>query len=160
MLKLSELVAEGAIVAGLESPDREGVVRELVGALVRAGALPEALRDELTQRVLDREKRDSTGFGCGVAVPHSKHPALTRMVAAVGLSARGLDFASRDRQPVYSVFLLLSPQDNPEDHLKAMEVIFKNLSKPTFRRFLRHAHSAADVKALLLEADEQQHLAV
>lgn len=61
-----------------------------------------------------------------------------------------------DKQPVYSVFLLLSPEDQPEDHLHAMEVIFKNLSKDTFRRFLRQATSAEEVRTLLVEADEQQ----
>jgi PTS system fructose-specific IIA component/PTS system nitrogen regulatory IIA component len=75
------------------------------------------------------------------------------MVAAIGVSARGIDFNALDTQPVYSVFLLLSPEDRPEQHLQAMEAIFKNLSKDTFRRFLRQASSAQDVWTLLEEAD-------
>ena len=55
------------------------------------------------------------------------------------------------RRPV----LLLSPEDRPEEHLQAMEVIFKNLSKDTFRRFLRQAATADEVKTLLEEADNQ-----
>jgi hypothetical protein len=38
-----------------------------------------------------------------------------------------------------------------------MEIIFKNLSKETFRRFLRQAQTVDDVRGLLEEAD-QQHL--
>jgi mannitol/fructose-specific phosphotransferase system IIA component (Ntr-type) len=78
------------------------------------------------------------------------------MAAAVGLSPTGVDFNALDKQPVYSIFLLLSPEDRPEDHLQAMEVIFKNLSKETFRRFLRQAGSVAEVQDLLSEADGQQ----
>jgi len=155
-MKLSDIVPKGAIVPALKSTDRDGVVNELVDALIASGVCDQALRDELITKVLDRERRGSTGFGRGVAVPHVKHRQSGRMAAAIGLSQRGIDFNSLDKQPVYTVFLLLSPEDRPEEHLQAMEVIFKNLSKDTFRRFLRQAASVDDVRALLEEADHQQ----
>lgn len=155
-MKLTEIIAKGAIVPILKSTDRDGVVNELVDALIASGVCDKALREELITKVLDRERRGSTGFGRGVAVPHVKHRQSGRMAAAIGLSQRGIDFNSLDKQPVYTVFLLLSPEDRPEEHLQAMEVIFKNLSKDTFRRFLRQATSVDDVRALLEEADHQQ----
>jgi mannitol/fructose-specific phosphotransferase system IIA component (Ntr-type) len=157
-MKLSDIVAEGAIVAQLRSSERDAVITELVDALVSSGAAGANLRDELVTRVLDREKRGSTGFGRGVAVPHVKHKSVTKMRLAIGLSHRGVDFNALDKQPVYSVFMLLSPEDQPEEHLKAMEVVFKHLSKDTFRRFLRQSNTVEDVKSLLEEADSQ-HLA-
>jgi mannitol/fructose-specific phosphotransferase system IIA component (Ntr-type) len=78
------------------------------------------------------------------------------MSAAIGLSPRGIDFNSLDRQPVYSVVLLLSPEDRPEEHLQAMEVVFKNLGKDTFRRFLRQSTTVEQVCELLAQADSQQ----
>ncbi len=152
-MRLSEIVAQGAIVPRLAAADRDAAVAELVAALVAAGAASPAHQPELVQRVLDRERLGSTGFGRGVAVPHVKHKSATGIAAAIGLSAQGVEFNAMDKQPVYSVFLLLSPEDKPEEHLQAMEVIFKNLSKETFRRFLRQAGSADDVRALLEEAD-------
>lgn len=155
-MKLSSLVAEGAVVPQLASKERDDVIKELIDALIASGAAAPSLRDELVRSVLDRERKGSTGFGKGVAVPHVKHPSVTTMAAAVGLSQGGVEFNALDKQPVYSVFLLLSPEDKPEDHLQAMEVIFKNLSKDTFRRFLRQAASVDDVRTLLEEADNQQ----
>lgn len=155
-MKLSQIVARGGIVAKLASQERDKVVVELVDALIASGAADSSLRQELISRVLEREQRGSTGFGRGVAVPHVKHKNVKQMAAAVGLSQAGIDFGALDKQPVYSVFLLLSPVDRPEDHLLAMEVIFKNLSKETFRRFLRQAQSAEDVQTLLEEADGHQ----
>lgn len=155
MTKLTSIVVAGAIVAPLKAVERDAAISELADALVSAGALPAMLRDELVGKVLAREKIGSTGFGKGVAVPHVKHKGITKMAAAIGLSTRGIDFTSLDRQPVYSVFLLLSPEDRPEEHLQAMEVIFRNLGKDTFRRFLRQAQSAAEVQALLGEVDGQ-----
>ena len=155
-MKLSTLVGEGSILAQLTSQDRDAVIAELVDVLLASGAADISLRDDLIRSVLDRERKGSTGFGKGVAVPHVKHSSVEKMVAAVGLSPSGIEFNALDKQPVYSVFLLLSPEDAPEDHLQAMEVIFKNLSKDTFRRFLRQSSSESEVRALLEEADEQK----
>ncbi len=155
-MKLSLLVKDGAIVPQLAAKERDDVIAELIDALIAAGSAKAGMRDELIRCVLDRERKGSTGFGKGVAVPHVKHGSIGAMAAAVGLSSGGVDFNALDKQPVYSVFLLLSPEDKPEDHLHAMEVIFKNLSKDTFRRFLRQAGSEADVRTLLQEADDQQ----
>lgn len=154
-MKLSELVIADAVIPGLESQDRDTVILELMDGLIAAGGADPALRDELVRKVLDREKMSSTGFGRGVAVPHVKHKSLEKLVAAVGLSAKGVEFNALDKQPVYSIFLLLSPEDRPEEHLQAMETIFKNLRKDTFRRFLRQATTTEEVMTLLGEADDQ-----
>lgn len=155
-MKLTDLVAQGAILVRLASSDRDAVIGEMIDALVAAGHAPAGVRDELVAKVLERERRGSTGFGKGVAVPHVKHKAVGAMVAAIGLSPGGIEFAALDKQPVYSVFLLVSPDDRPEEHLQAMEVIFKSLSKDTFRRFLRQSSSVEEVQTLLDEADTQQ----
>jgi mannitol/fructose-specific phosphotransferase system IIA component (Ntr-type) len=154
-MRMTQLVADNVIVPKLKATQRDDVIAELVDALVAAGAASPRLRDELVKAVLERERRGSTGFGRGVAVPHVKHKSVTSMAAAIGLSERGVDFNALDKQPVYSIFLLLSPEDRPEEHLQAMEVIFKNLSKDTFRRFLRQAQTADEVRTLLEEADNQ-----
>jgi mannitol/fructose-specific phosphotransferase system IIA component (Ntr-type) len=108
----------------------------------------------VVKAIIDREKHGSTGFGKGVAVPHVKHPAIKKRVGAIGRSTVGVDFAALDQAPVYSVFLLLSPQNNPDGHLQAMENIFRNLQQDNFRRFLRQADSSAKIVDLLDETDQ------
>jgi mannitol/fructose-specific phosphotransferase system IIA component (Ntr-type) len=155
-MKLTEIVVTDAVQPALNSAERDSVIAEMIDGLIAAGAADSAHREELLERLLARERKGSTGFGRGVAVPHVKHPSVKKIAAAVGLSSSGVDFSALDKQPVYSVFMLLSPEDRPEEHLQAMEVIFKNLSKDTFRRFLRQATSVDDVTTLLEEADTQQ----
>jgi PTS system nitrogen regulatory IIA component len=152
-MKLLEIVVQEAIIPNLVATERDEAIAEIVDALVSAGAVSPELRDEFVKAIIKREKRGSTGFGHGVAVPHVKHPAISKMVVAVAISAQGVEFNALDRQPVYSIFLLLSPEDKPEDHLDAMEAIFGNLSQETFRRFLRQAKDVQDILTLLEEAD-------
>ncbi len=155
-MKLTEIIHADSIITPLKSNDRDEVIAELIDVLIKSGAAPASIREDLIERVLDREQKHSTGFGRGVAVPHVKHLDIQEITVAIGVSNEGIDFNSLDKQPVYSVFLLLSPQSRPEEHLQAMEIIFKNLSKDTFRRALRQASSAAEIYQLLDDADNHR----
>ena len=155
-MKLHEFVVKQAILPQLTATDRDGVIRELINALATGGAIPAGVREDLVKLIIDREKKGSTGFGKGVAVPHVKHARIKRMAAAIGISHKGVDFNALDKAPVYSIVLLLSPMDKPDEHLQAMENIFSSLQKDTFRRFLRQATTAQEVLDLLQEVDAQQ----
>ncbi len=155
-MKLQDIISEEALVPALEATNRDDVVNELVDSLVSAKVAKPELRDTLIEAILERERRGSTGFGKGVAVPHVKHESITKMVATIGVSSKGIEFNALDRQPVYAMVLLLSPADQPEEHLRAMELIFGNLSQDTFRRFLRQVNTVDDILTLIQEADNQQ----
>lgn len=155
-MKMCDIVVKDAIITGLKSSARDEVIGELVDALVSAGIVPQDKRKEIVDAVLERERRGSTGFGKGVAIPHVKRAGVKRLAAAVGVSENGIDFNALDKQPVYAVFLLISPADDPEQHLRAMEIIFKHLSQENFRRFLRQSRAPGDLWTLLQDADNAQ----
>ncbi|HWP39275.1 MAG TPA: PTS sugar transporter subunit IIA [Tepidisphaeraceae bacterium] len=153
-MKLKEFIVTEAIVPELQAGDRDGAIRELVESLSRAGALPASAIDEVVAALVKREQIGSTGFGKGVAVPHVKHAKIRKMVGTIGRSSRGIDFAALDHQPVYSIVLLLSPENQPQQHLQAMNIIFSNLQKDMFRRFLRQSTTRQAISDLLDEADQ------
>lgn len=155
-MKLADFFDTEAFVADLQATDRNGVIRELVEALVESGSIDEADKEGIARACINRENHGSTGFGKGVAVPHVKHSGIKKMTATIGRSTAGVDFAALDRAPVYTVVMLLSPEDEAETHLAAMERIFRHLQRDNFRRFLRQAQSREEMKELIIEADEMQ----
>lgn len=155
-MKLLEIVHRDAIAHELSVESRDDAIGKMIDMLIAAGGLAADRRDECIKAVVKREKRGSTGFGHGVAVPHAKLSNLHTAVAAIGNIPDGVDFNALDRGDVHSIVLLLSPEEQPESHLEAMEVIFGNLSQETFRRFLRQAESTEQVVTLLEEADASQ----
>ena len=157
-MKFADFVCFEAIIPQLKAADRDGVIAELISALDKAGRLGNKNCQKIIKAVIKRENEASTGMGKGVAVPHVKYEAVKDVVAVVGLSGGGIDFSSLDKQPVFSVILLLSPADNPDKHLQAMETIFKHLQQERFRRFLRQCQTAEQIKDLLREADENPSL--
>jgi PTS system fructose-specific IIA component/PTS system nitrogen regulatory IIA component len=128
----------------------------LVGSLVTAGGIKEDQQGSIIEAVMKREELGSTGIGRGVAVPHTKHPSVDRLIGTVGISQNGVDFNSLDGEKVQIFFLLVSPPDRPGDHLRALENISRQLRDDTFCRFLRQSKGVDDIKQLLQEADNNQ----
>ena len=153
-MRFDEFVCFEATIPELQATDRDGVIMEMVSALAQAGKISNESAKEVTKAVIKRENEASTGMGKGVAVPHVKHAAVKNVVAAIGQSSAGIDFASLDEQPVYSVIVLISPVNNPDKHLQAMENVFRHLQKEKFRKFLRQCRMPAELEDLLKEADE------
>jgi len=152
-MRFKEFICFDATIPALEAADRDGAITELVSTLVRSGKLPAAQAKDVAKAVIKRENEASTGMGKGVAVPHVKYADIPEDVAAVGRPAKGVDFSSLDKQPVYTVILLLSPVGNADRHLQAMEAIFHHLQKDDFRRFIRQAATTEAMKEVILDAE-------
>lgn len=158
-MKFSDFVSSKSICPDLESQSKEGVVTELVNSLLAAGDIKETDRDDIIKAIMKREELGSTGIGRGIAVPHTKHPSVDKLVGTVGVSIDGVDFESLDGEKVQLFFLLVSPPDRPGDHLRALENISRQLRDETFCRFLKQSKNAEDIVQLLEEADNDQFAA-
>src|SRR5436190_22506829 len=152
-MKFGDFVSSDSIRAKLQAEDKDGVIREMTQTLLDAGKIATGEVDSIVKAILKREELGSTGIGRGVAVPHTKHPSVGRLVGTVAVSHEGIDFNSLDGEKVQLFFLLISPPDRPGDHLRALENISRQLRDEMFCRFLKQAKSADDIRQLLEEAD-------
>lgn len=152
-MKFSDFINVASIRADVAADEKPEVLRELVSSLAAAGAVKQADVDGIVTAIMKREELGSTGIGRGVAVPHTKHPSVEKLVGTVGVSVEGVDFNSLDGDKVQLFFLLISPPDRPGDHLRALENISRQLRDDTFCRFLKQARTAQDIQHLLEEAD-------
>ena len=152
-MKFSDFVATDAIRSHVDADTKEGVIREMARALVDAGKIAAGDEESIIKAILKREDLGSTGIGRGVAVPHTKHPSVSRLVGTVAVSRDGIDFQSLDGEPVQLFFLLVSPPDRPGDHLRALENISRQLRDDSFCRLLKEAKEPVDIQHLLEEAD-------
>jgi PTS system fructose-specific IIA component/PTS system nitrogen regulatory IIA component len=150
-MRMTDFVVREAIVPDLHAANKEGVIREMVDSLRGAGAFKSAETDEIVKAILKRELLGSTGIGRGVAIPHTKHPSVDRLVGTVALSKTGVPFDSLDGEPVHVFVLLISPQDRPGDHLRALENVSRSLRDDAFVKALRTADSRDRIWDLLTE---------
>ena len=153
-MKLSELIPEGGICDDLKAVQKEEVIREIVGALVVSGRIPEAISKKVVKALMDREELGSTGIGSGVAVPHAKHDSIPDLVCAFGRSRKGIQFDALDGEPVNVVFLLLSSKSASGSHLEALAFISRLVRDEKLVKFLRESKDAKEIRELLGEADQ------
>ena len=155
-MKLSDFVVFEAILADLQVTSKEEAIRRIVTSLQESGSIQAADEDSIVDAVLKREELGSTGIGNGVAVPHTKHPSVDRLIATVALVRDGIDFSSLDGEDVFILFLLVSPPDRPGDHLRGLENISRHLRNQNFCKFLKQAKSCEEIIELLQEADNDE----
>ncbi len=154
-MRMSDFVVREAIVPEVAASNKEGVIRELVESLRNAGYFKGADAEDVVRAILKREQIASTGIGRGVAIPHAKHNSAERLIGTVALSRPGVPFDAVDGEPVYIFVLLISPQDQPGNHLRALENISRSLRDDGFVRSLRQATSREKIWSLLEQADNQ-----
>ena len=152
-MRMSDFVVRDAIAPEVAATTKEGVIRELVESLRAAGHFKSGDPEDLVRAILKREQLGSTGIGRGVAIPHAKHKSVERLVGTVGLSRAGVPFDSLDGEPVFVFVLLISPQDRPGDHLRALENVSRCLRDDSFVRSLRQAPDRETIWNLLAEQD-------
>jgi len=109
-----------AVLPDLKAIHKSDALREIVESLAHSGTIAEGDIDSIVDTLLRREELGSTGIGEGVALPHTKHPAVRREVGTIAWSATGVDFDSLDGKPVHLMVVLLSPIDQPSDHIRAL----------------------------------------
>ena len=154
-MRMSDFVIREAIVPELAATTKEGVIREMVESLRNAGYFKGTDPEDIVKAILKRELLGSTGIGRSVAIPHTKHNSVERLIGTVALSRPGVSFESLDGEPVHVFVLLISPQDRPGDHLRALENVSRSLRDDGFVRSLRQATTREGIWDLLGELDHQ-----
>ena len=114
-MKFADFVNREAIRPNLQAEDKESAIREMTQALLDAGKVAADEYESIVKAILKREELGSTGIGRGVAVPHTKHPRVERLVGTVAVSGSGVDFNSLDGEKVELLFMLISPPDTAPD---------------------------------------------
>jgi len=129
-------------VAIIDAPDKQAVLEVLSHRLAQGWKLDPAL---VLEKLDERERLGSTGFGRGVAIPHARMPGLQRPVAALLKLRQPIDFAAADALPVDIVVGLISPENSGASHLHALAAISRLMRD---ERVLEALSEAPDEEAL------------
>jgi len=153
-MRMSDFVVREAMIPDLQATTKEAAIREIVESLRASGHVKSNDQENIIKAILKREQLGTTGIGRGVAIPHTKHEAVEKLLGTIAVSHSGVPFDSLDSEPVYVFVMLISPQDRPGEHLRALDNVSRNLRDDGFCRFLRQVKSRQEMEDLLNEADK------
>jgi len=132
-----------------------GSMAETLGEIARRLHASGDVRDpdELTRRLLEREKLGCTGLGNGLAIPHCKVAGLDGVIVAIAVVHAGVDFRAVDGRPVRLILVVLSPADAPAGHLQALARISRLVKTPGVTEAILSASSPDEVSVVLKETE-------
>lgn len=154
---LGEIVHAGVIKADLGARTKAEAIEELVDLLVQSHEIPLAMRDHITQAVIDRENSMSTGMENGIALPHGASDRVDDIIGALGISKDGIPFESLDGLPAHIVILLILPRKDFQGHVRTLAGIAHLMNNAAFRKSLVAIQSVDDALELI-EAEEDKEV--
>jgi fructose-specific phosphotransferase system IIA component len=154
-MKIMEFLSKKGIKIGLESIEKEDVLKELVAVLGEVKDIGD--QKSIVRALIERENLGSTGIGQGIAIPHGKTDRVDELVAVLGISHKGVNFESLDGELVYIFFLLVAPKETAGPHLKALAQISRLLRDSYFCELLKRCKSAEEVYELIRREEEKKH---
>jgi len=128
-LALGEIFPQQRIRLNVASVDKESLFEELIDLFASTAALPFP-RSEALASLMERESMMTTGIGKGIAIPHGKVDGIDRIYGAIGISTVGIDYDAVDGVPVRIAFMILSPRNHPEEHLRVLKKLASILDVP------------------------------
>lgn len=146
MTDLSDLLGPDSVIADLAVGNARALFTALGNAAHAAWGFDATL---VAERLAEREKLGTTGFGGGVALPHARIEGLEGVRGLFARLSKPIAFKAVDELPVDVVFMLLSPPDAGAEHLKALARISRRLRERGFAAKLRGAGSPDALYALL-----------
>lgn len=150
---LSRLMDEENIILPLKARSREEVIKELAEKAFKSNLISE--KEIFIQKLMEREELTSTSIGRGIAIPHLRKASsevVREAKIVIGVSERGIDFASYDGEPTNLFFLLIS--DSEVVHLRILSKLSAILRSEEALKALRSINSKKGFLKYFIEAEK------
>ncbi|GHU05307.1 PTS IIA-like nitrogen-regulatory protein PtsN [Alphaproteobacteria bacterium] len=147
-MEIEDLITPESVMPNLKAVSKKQALQDMAKRAAEITGLHErAIFDVL----IERERLGSTGVGNGIAIPHGKLSALSKLYGLFARMEGSIDFDAIDGQPVDLIFLLLAPESAGADHLKALARVSRLLRDKSTCEKLRATPSCEGLYSILTE---------
>ena len=148
---LAGLLKSDAISLNLQERQKVPALREVASMLAKNQSVTNF--DAFFSEILERERISNTALGHDVAIPHARTEQCTEILVAVGRSAEGIDFDSRENGPVRLIFLIGTPKQMVTEYLRVVGNLARLLRRDDTRQQLLPAPDTESFIRIIAEAE-------
>ena len=142
MSNIVKYLTEDSIILDCDSKSQKNALEIISNKMSK---LTSTNKDEIFEKLYEREKLGTTAFGNGIAIPHARIEGIDDAKIIILKLNQAIDFNSIDNIKVDIIISLLVPKDSNDVHIKLLSNIATLLNKEVFRDQLRQANIASDV---------------
>ena len=146
MSEITNFLTEDSIIMDCDSKSQKNTLEVLSNKMAE---LTSTNKDEIFQKLYEREKLGTTAFGNGIAIPHARIEGILNAKIIILKLTEAIDFNSIDGNKVDIVISLFVPNDNNEMHVELLSSIASLLDNQVFREKIRTANTASDVMMII-----------
>lgn len=133
----------------LSGTTKDQVLEQIVELVASPGSTSHAV---VLDMLRNREQLGSTGVVKGVAFPHGRSLAVTKLMAIFARSQNGVVFDSMDGEPTHLFFVLLAPpQDRANQYLPALGRLVETVQDDVLRDRLMNVTTFEEFAAVIRE---------
>lgn len=142
-MNIIDLLNPNVMIMDLKAKNKAEAIDEMSVSLEKGGVINDI--EKFKEGIWKREKQTSTGLGEGIAMPHTKNPAVNKATVLFAKSNDGIDYEALDQKPVYVFFMIAAPDGANDTHLQALASLSRYLMKDGFVDKLRLTKTPQDV---------------
>ena len=146
MNEIRNFLTENSIIMDCDSKSQKNTLEVISNKMAE---LTSTNKDEIFQKLYEREKLGTTAFGNGIAIPHARVEGIQNAKIIILKLTEAIDFNSIDGNKVDIVMSLFVPNDNNEMHVELLSSIASLLDNQVFREKIRTANTASDVMMIV-----------
>ena len=146
MSEITNFLTEESIIMDCDSKSQKNTLEVLSNKMAE---LTSTNKDEIFQKLYEREKLGTTAFGNGIAIPHARVEGIQNAKIIILKLTEAIDFNSIDGNKVDIIMSLFVPNDNNKMHVELLSSIASLLDNQVFREKIRTANTASDVMMII-----------
>ena len=152
-MKINDVLKKDLFIPEIMATDKESVLLEMTKKLFTEGYISDQM--DFLAKIKEREAISTTGIGDGIAIPHAKSDDLKETVVLFAKSSQGANFESMDNKLVHYFFLIATPTQSGDAHLKVLANLSTQLVKSKTQENLKNV---TDFESLLAVFDEKEEV--
>jgi len=146
MSEITNFLTEESIIMDCDSKSQKNTLEVISNKMAE---LTSTNKDEIFQKLYEREKLGTTAFGNGIAIPHARIEGIQNAKIIILKLTEAIDFNSIDGNKVDIIMSLFVPNDNNKMHVELLSNIASLLDNQVLREKIRTANTASDVMMII-----------
>jgi len=142
---------------GLKSKNKEDVLKKLAKLAIKSDKLKGFSEETIFQKLAEREKQGSTGFGNEIAIPHARIKGMDNFLLFIVTDKKGIEFESLDKKRVKLIFVILGPEKSVNEHLQILALISRAVTQGNLKKEILNAKTESVMVEIFLKNTVENH---
>lgn len=142
-MQLEAILSHELTCCNLEATSQKRALQEVAGRVSQKFTNLGAV--EVFENLIAREKKGSTAIGHGIAIPHCRMKACSKIVAGLFRLTEPIDFYALDGEAVNLLFVLLVPENENNAHLETLAMLAKLIESEEYIQGLLTASTDSEL---------------